>query len=268
MSRSSTAATSTSSSRCSTRSPPAALSPANIAAPLRSILRTQRNTRVLLGEVAGFDLAAKTVQLKDGGAVPFDSLIVATGSTHHYFGNDEWAEFAPGLKTIEDATEIRRRVLSAFEQAERDDRPGRTARGCSRSSSSAAGRPASRWPARSANWPCTRCGYDFRSIDPADCPGHHRRGAEPRARRVPREAEPEGEGGARGDGHRGADSTATSPTSSRSREVKPDSGKGEPYRIETDDGGLGGGGEGEPAGQADRGRRRRGGDRPRRRGCR
>jgi NADH dehydrogenase len=95
------------------------LSPANIAAPLRAVLRRQRNTRVLLGEVVGFDLTAKTVQLKDGAAVPFDSLIVATGSTHHYFGNDKWEQFAPGLKTIEDATEIRRRVLLAFEKAER-----------------------------------------------------------------------------------------------------------------------------------------------------
>jgi NADH dehydrogenase len=96
------------------------LSPANIASPLRSILRRQRNTKVLLGEVEGFDLAAKYVQLTDGANVPFDSLILATGSTHTYFGHDEWAAFAPGLKTIEDATEIRRRVLSAFERAERE----------------------------------------------------------------------------------------------------------------------------------------------------
>src|SRR6185312_13382421 len=93
-----------------------ALSPANIAAPLRSVLRKQRNTRVLLGEVTGFDLAAKSVKLRDGTAIPFDSLVIATGSSHHYFGNDKWAEIAPGLKTIEDATEIRRRVLSAFER--------------------------------------------------------------------------------------------------------------------------------------------------------
>jgi NADH:ubiquinone reductase (H+-translocating) len=104
------------------------LSPANIAAPLRAVLRKQRNTRVLLGEVTGFDLAAKTVQLADGAAIPFDSLIVATGSTHHYFGNDKWADLAPGLKTIEDATEIRRRVLSAFELAEREPDPAVRAR--------------------------------------------------------------------------------------------------------------------------------------------
>jgi NADH dehydrogenase len=99
------------------------LSPANIASPLRSILHRQRNTSVMLGEVTGVDLAAKNVQLKDGAAIPFDSLIVATGSTHHYFGNDKWAELAPGLKTIEDATEIRRRVLLAFEKAERTTDP-------------------------------------------------------------------------------------------------------------------------------------------------
>ena len=100
-----------------------ALSPANIAAPLRSVLRKQRNAQVLLGEVTGFDLTAKVVQLADGSRVPFDSLIVATGSTHHYFGHDEWAVRAPGLKTVEDATEIRRRVLYAFERAERETDP-------------------------------------------------------------------------------------------------------------------------------------------------
>lgn len=100
-----------------------ALSPANIASPLRSILRKQKNTRVLLGEVEGFDLPGKLVLLKDGARIPFDTLVLATGATHTYFGHDEWAVFAPGLKTIEDATEIRRRVLSAFERAERETDP-------------------------------------------------------------------------------------------------------------------------------------------------
>jgi len=100
-----------------------ALSPANIASPLRAILKKQRNTQVLLGQATGFDLSTKSVLLADGSRVPFDSLIVATGSTHHYFGHTEWAERAPGLKTIEDATEIRRRVLSAFEKAEREPDP-------------------------------------------------------------------------------------------------------------------------------------------------
>jgi NADH dehydrogenase len=96
------------------------LSPANIAAPLRSVLRKQRNTRVVLGEVSGFDLEKRVVNLLDGASLPFDTLILATGSSHHYFGNDKWAELAPGLKSIEDAIEIRRRVLSAFERAERE----------------------------------------------------------------------------------------------------------------------------------------------------
>src|SRR5262245_54628825 len=100
-----------------------ALSPANIAAPLRSILRRGKNTNVVLGEVDGFDLTAKTVKLRDGAAVPFDTLVVATGATHTYFGHDDWADLAPGLKTIEDATEIRRRILSAFERAEREPDP-------------------------------------------------------------------------------------------------------------------------------------------------
>ncbi len=95
-----------------------ALSPANIAAPLRSVLRRQRNARVLLAEVTGFDLAGRQVILRDG-ALAYDSLTVATGARHHYFGHPEWEKDAPGLKTIEDATEIRRRVLLAFEMAER-----------------------------------------------------------------------------------------------------------------------------------------------------
>jgi NADH dehydrogenase len=93
------------------------LSPANIAAPLRAVLRHQRNTRVLLGEVVDFDLAGRRVLLHDG-SVPYESLIVASGATHHYFNHPEWERYAPGLKTVENATEIRRRVLLPFEQAE------------------------------------------------------------------------------------------------------------------------------------------------------
>jgi len=104
------------------------LSPANISAPLRSVLRKQKNAHVMLGEVTGFDLTARLVHLSDGTRVPFDSLIVAAGATHHYFGHNEWAEHAPGLKTVEDATEIRRRVLSAFERAERSTDPKEQAR--------------------------------------------------------------------------------------------------------------------------------------------
>jgi NADH dehydrogenase len=99
-----------------------ALSPANIAAPLRSVLRSQRNVTVLLGEVVEIDLDGKQVILADG-AVPYDSLLVATGARHHYFGHPEWEKVAPGLKTIEDATDIRRRVLGAFELAERETDP-------------------------------------------------------------------------------------------------------------------------------------------------
>jgi NADH dehydrogenase len=93
------------------------LSPANIAAPLRSVLRRQRNARVLLGEVTGFDLDKRLVKLADG-EIPYESLIVATGSRHHYFGHPEWEKIAPGLKSVEDATTMRRRIFSAFEAAE------------------------------------------------------------------------------------------------------------------------------------------------------
>ncbi|MDQ1324821.1 MAG: Pyr redox 2 protein, partial [Chloroflexota bacterium] len=97
-----------------------ALSPGEIAQPLRSIFRKQRNTTVLLGEATGIDPDAREVQFKDGLNLPYDTLIVATGARHSYFGHDEWAPYAPGLKTIDDATEIRRRILIAFEAAERE----------------------------------------------------------------------------------------------------------------------------------------------------
>jgi NADH:ubiquinone reductase (H+-translocating) len=95
------------------------LSPANIAAPLRSMFTYQKNIRTILAEVTEFDVTQKRVLLKDGDAIAFDTLVVGGGSTHHYFGHPEWEAFAPGLKTIEDATTIRKRVLSAFEKAER-----------------------------------------------------------------------------------------------------------------------------------------------------
>ena len=96
-----------------------ALSPANIAAPLRAVLKRQRNTRVLMAEVVDLDPSRRRLKLADG-ELDYDTLIVATGSRHHYFGSPHWEPLAPGLKTIEDATEIRRRVLSAFELAERE----------------------------------------------------------------------------------------------------------------------------------------------------
>lgn len=96
-----------------------ALSPANIAAPLRAVLKGQRNIEVLLAEAVDVDVAHRQVVLSDG-LVDYDTLIVATGARHHYFGNAQWEADAPGLKTIEDATEIRRRILLAFEAAERE----------------------------------------------------------------------------------------------------------------------------------------------------
>src|SRR5690348_6924345 len=99
-----------------------ALSPGEIASPLRHVLRKHRNTQVLLGEVKDIDVENRRVILREGDA-PYDDLIVATGATHHYFGHDEWARTAPGLKTVEDATTIRARVLSAYEHAERERDP-------------------------------------------------------------------------------------------------------------------------------------------------
>jgi NADH dehydrogenase len=97
----------------------AVLSPANIAQPIRTILRKQNNTEVLMDEVVGIDAKARRLSLASGAQVPYDYLVLATGATHSYFGKDEWAQFAPGLKSVEDAVEIRRRVLLAFELAER-----------------------------------------------------------------------------------------------------------------------------------------------------
>jgi NADH dehydrogenase len=95
------------------------LSPGDIASPLRAVLGRQRNATVLLGEMVDLDPAGRRVLLSDG-EVPYDTVILATGARHHYFGHDDWAAVAPGLKTVEDATEIRRRVLLAFEAAERE----------------------------------------------------------------------------------------------------------------------------------------------------
>src|SRR6476646_10585852 len=104
-----------------------AVSPGDIAQPLRSILRKQRNTTVLLGEAVGIDADRREVQLADGGPIGYDTLIVATGARFSYFGHDDWAAAAPGLKSIDDALEIRRRILIAFEAAEREHDPERRA---------------------------------------------------------------------------------------------------------------------------------------------
>jgi NADH dehydrogenase len=98
------------------------LSPANISSPLRTTLKNHRNTQVLLGEAKGIDAANRRVILSDG-AIDYDALVVATGSSHQYFGHPEWEQWAPGLKTIEDATDIRSRILLAFETAERESDP-------------------------------------------------------------------------------------------------------------------------------------------------
>lgn len=100
----------------------ASLSPADVASPIRAILKRQKNVEVWLAEATGVDVEAKVVQLKDG-RVAYDYLVVATGVTHAYFGHDEWATRAPGLKTVDDALEIRRRFLLAFEAAEREADP-------------------------------------------------------------------------------------------------------------------------------------------------
>jgi NADH dehydrogenase len=102
----------------------ASLSPGDIASPIRWVLRRQRNVTVLLANVRDVDVAGKRVLLDEGDEIAYDFLIVATGAAHSYFGHGEWAERAPGLKTLDDALEIRRRVLLAFEAAERDSDPG------------------------------------------------------------------------------------------------------------------------------------------------
>ncbi len=104
----------------------AGLSPAEIATPIRTLLRDQANARVLLAQVTGIDTVTRTVQL-DHGALAYDHLILATGARHAYFGRDDWAQFAPGLKSIEDATAIRHRLLLAFERAEGAEHPAERA---------------------------------------------------------------------------------------------------------------------------------------------
>src|SRR5947207_9163908 len=100
----------------------ASLSPADIASPIRWVLRRQRNVEVLLAEARSIDAATRQVLL-DRGSMSYDYLVVAAGSSHAYFGHPEWAAYAPGLKTLDDAIEMRRRVLLAFEAAERESDP-------------------------------------------------------------------------------------------------------------------------------------------------
>ncbi len=103
----------------------AALNPSDIAAPIRSVLRNQANAEVLLAEVSTIEVPTRRVTLTDGSQIAYDYLIVATGAHHSYFGHNEWEPLAPGLKSLEDAVEIRQRVLLAFERAERETDPVR-----------------------------------------------------------------------------------------------------------------------------------------------
>ena len=126
---------------------------------MRHLLRRQRNARVLMGEVTAVDPARKVVML-DAGPIAYDYLVLATGATHGYFGRDEWAVHAPGLKTLDDATAIRRRLLLAFERAEMASESGGERAAPDDRRSSAAARPASSSPApspssRGARWPAT-----------------------------------------------------------------------------------------------------------------
>ncbi|MCF6120649.1 NAD(P)/FAD-dependent oxidoreductase [Mesorhizobium muleiense] len=102
-----------------------ALATSEVAWPIRHLLRKRKDVTTLLATVSGVDRAGKNVLLDDGDAVAYDTLLLATGARHAYFGHDEWEPFAPGLKTLEDATTIRRRILLAFEQAERESDPAR-----------------------------------------------------------------------------------------------------------------------------------------------
>ena len=105
----------------------AGLSAPDIAAPLRHILRAQRNVTVLMGEAVAIDKAARSVRLANGESIAYDTLMLCTGATHAYFGHDEWAPHAPGLKTLDDALAIRRRILTAFERAEAERDPAKRA---------------------------------------------------------------------------------------------------------------------------------------------
>ena len=99
------------------------LSPGDVAFPLRAVLSNHKNARVLMAKVVGLDATNRVLTLNDGQNVGYDTLIVATGAKNHYFGNDQWASVAPGLKSIEDATTIRHRILYAFEAAEKEHDP-------------------------------------------------------------------------------------------------------------------------------------------------
>ncbi len=103
------------------------LAPGDIASPLRLVLKSQKNARVILGEAVGFDVPSRKVLLRDGEGIPYDTLVLSSGSEPNYFGHDDWRPMAPGLKTVEDATSMRSRILMAFESAERETDPSKVA---------------------------------------------------------------------------------------------------------------------------------------------
>src|ERR1700719_2171960 len=105
----------------------ASLATSEIAWPIRYLLRDRHDVTTLFANASGVDAANKRVLLEDGGSIPYDTLVLATGARHAYFGHDEWEPFAPGLKTLEDATTLRRRILVAFERAKRESDPQRRA---------------------------------------------------------------------------------------------------------------------------------------------
>ena len=105
----------------------ASLTPSDIAWPIRHVLRKRRDVRTLLGSVTGVETARRVVRLADGREIPYDTLVLATGARHSYFGHDDWEPFATGLKTVEDATAVRQRILSAFERAECESDPAERA---------------------------------------------------------------------------------------------------------------------------------------------
>src|SRR6201995_822454 len=105
----------------------ASLATSEIAWPIRSLMRDRPEVTTLFATVSGIDAEGRRVLLEDGAALPYDTLVLATGARHAYFGHDEWEPFAPGLKTLEDATTLRRRILVAFERAERETDPARRA---------------------------------------------------------------------------------------------------------------------------------------------
>jgi NADH dehydrogenase FAD-containing subunit len=145
----------------------AGLNPSDVAWPIRNILRSQKNARVVLGEVSGVDVRAQTVQLAVGPVLSYDWLILATGATHTYFGRDDWAALAPGLKRIDDATLIRRRILLAFERAENERDPAERQR-LMTFAIVGAGPTGVEMAGAIAELARRTLSMDFRSIDPRD----------------------------------------------------------------------------------------------------